>query len=177
MSRIGKHPVPVPAGVDVQVNGQTVTAKGKLGQLSTTLMDEVTVTKDGDRIVVAPRNDGRRARTMWATARTIVNNMVVGVSEGYTVNLEINGVGYRAAVQGSDLVLQLGYSHEIKYPIPTGIAIKTEKPTAISVSGFDKQKVGQVAAEIRNFRAPEPYKGKGVKYETEVLILKEGKKK
>ena len=177
MSRIGKHPVPVPAGVDVQVNGQTVTAKGKLGQLSATLIDDISVAKNGDEIVVAPRNDGRRARTMWATARTIVNNMVVGVSEGYTVNLEINGVGYRAAVQGSDLVLQLGYSHEIKYPIPAGIAIKTDKPTAISVSGSDKQKVGQVAAEIRSFRSPEPYKGKGVKYETEVLIRKEGKKK
>lgn len=177
MSRIGKHPVPVPAGVDVQVDGQTVTAKGKLGQLSTTLIDDVTVARKGDEIVVTPRNDGQRARTMWATARTIVNNMVVGVSEGYTVNLEINGVGYRAAIQGNDLVLQLGYSHEIKYPIPAGIAIKTDKPTAISVSGYDKQRVGQVAAEIRSFRRPEPYKGKGVKYETEVLIRKEGKKK
>jgi large subunit ribosomal protein L6 len=177
MSRIGKHPVPVPAGVDVQVNGQTVTAKGKLGQLSTTLIDDIVATKDGDTVVVKPRSDSKRGRVMWATSRTLVNNMVVGVSQGYTVNLEINGVGYRAAVQGKDLVLQLGYSHEIKYQIPEGIAIKTEKPTAISVSGFDKQKVGQVAAEIRSFRAPEPYKGKGVKYETEVLLRKEGKKK
>lgn len=177
MSRIGKHPVPVPAGVDVQVDGQTVTAKGKLGQLSMTVVDDVAASKEGDVVVVKPRTDSKRARMMWATTRTLVNNMVVGVSQGYTVNLEINGVGYRAAVQGKELVLQLGYSHEVKYPVPEGIAIKTEKPTAISVSGFDKQKVGQVAAEIRSFRGPEPYKGKGIKYETEVLLRKEGKKK
>ncbi|HEV7371917.1 50S ribosomal protein L6 [Arenibaculum sp.] len=177
MSRIGKHPVPVPAGVDVQVNGQTITAKGKLGQLSMTLIDDVAASKEGDTVVVKPRTDSKRGRVMWATSRTLVNNMVVGVSQGYTVNLEINGVGYRAAVQGGDLVLQLGYSHEVKYPVPDGITIKTEKPTAISVSGFDKQKVGQVAAEIRSFRKPEPYKGKGVKYEKEVLLRKEGKKK
>jgi large subunit ribosomal protein L6 len=177
MSRIGKHPVPVPAGVDVQVNGQTITAKGKLGQLSMTVVDDVAASKEGDTVVVKPRTDSKRARMMWATTRTLVNNMVVGVSQGYTVNLEINGVGYRAAVQGNELVLQLGYSHEVKYPVPDGITIRTEKPTAISVSGFDKQKVGQVAAEIRSFRGPEPYKGKGIKYETEVLLRKEGKKK
>ena len=177
MSRIGKHPVPVPSGVDVQVNGQTVTAKGKLGQLSTTLIDDIAASLEDGKIVVKPRHESRRARVMWATSRTLVANMVQGVSQGFTVNLEINGVGYRAAIQGKDLVLQLGYSHEVKYPIPEGITIKTEKPTAVSVSGADRQKVGQVAAEIRGFRAPEPYKGKGIKYDTEVLLRKEGKKK
>ncbi|CAK0743135.1 50S ribosomal subunit protein L6 [Azospirillaceae bacterium] len=177
MSRIGKHPVPVPAGVEVQVSGQSVTAKGKLGQLSTVLVDDVLARIDGEKVVIAKRSENRRSRMMWATARTLVNNMVIGVSKGFTVNLEINGVGYRAAVQGSYLVMQLGYSHEIKYPIPPGISIKTEKPTSISISGCDRQKVGQVAAEIRGFRKPEPYKGKGIKYETETLLRKEGKKK
>ena len=177
MSRIGKHAVPVPAGVEVQVSGQTVTAKGKLGQLSLTLIDELVAKLEDGKVAVNPRTDTRRARIMWGTSRTLVNNLVVGVSKGFTVNLEINGVGYRAAVQGSDLVLQLGYSHEIKYPIPAGVTIKTEKPTAISISGADKRLVGQVAAEIRSFRKPEPYKGKGIKYDTETLLRKEGKKK
>ncbi|CAK0764156.1 50S ribosomal subunit protein L6 [uncultured Gammaproteobacteria bacterium] len=177
MSRIGKHPVPVPAGVDLQVNGQTVTVKGKLGQLSLSLIDEVEVVVENGKVAVAPRGGSRRARMMWGTARTLVNNLVTGVSKGFTVNLEINGVGYRAAVEGSDLVLQLGYSHPIRYPIPAGILIKTEKPTVVSVSGCDRQQVGQVAAEIRAFRKPEPYKGKGIKYDTEVLLRKEGKKK
>jgi large subunit ribosomal protein L6 len=177
MSRIGKHPVPVPAGVDVQVSGQDVVAKGKLGQLSLRVIDDIEVTKDGSTVVVKPRNDGRRARENWATQRTLISNLVKGVSEGYTVNLEINGVGYRAAVQGKELVLALGYSHDVRYAIPEGISIKTEKPTAVSVSGADKQKVGQVAAEIRSFRGPEPYKGKGIKYDTEILVRKEGKKK
>ncbi len=178
MSRIGKHPVPVPAGVDVNVNGQTLTAKGKLGQLSLTLIDDIAVSLDGGKVVVQPRHaDSKRGRTMWGTSRTLVANLVKGVSDGFTVNLDINGVGYRAAVQGKELVLQLGYSHDVKYPIPEGITIKSEKPTAISVSGADRQKVGQVAAEIRSFRGPEPYKGKGIKYSDEVLIRKEGKKK
>jgi large subunit ribosomal protein L6 len=177
MSRIGKHPVPVPSGVDVQVNGQTVTAKGKLGELSLTLIDDIVASLEDGKVAVKPRHDSRRARVMWATSRTLVSNMVQGVSQGFTINLEINGVGYRAAVQGKDLVLQLGYSHEVKYPVPEGITIKTEKPTSVSISGADRQKVGQVAAEIRGFRAPEPYKGKGIKYETEVLRRKEGKKK
>jgi large subunit ribosomal protein L6 len=177
MSRIGKHPVPVPAGVDVQVKGQDVTAKGKLGQLSLRVIDDIEVTKDGDAVVVKPRHDGRRARENWATQRTLISNLVKGVNEGYTVNLDINGVGYRAAVQGKELVMALGYSHDIRYAIPEGITIKTEKPTAVSVSGADKQKVGQVAAEIRSFRGPEPYKGKGVKYSTETIVRKEGKKK
>lgn len=177
MSRIGKHPVPVPAGVQVDVKGQEITAKGKLGTLSLTVIDDILASLEDGKVVVKPRNDSVRARTMWATTRTLVANMVKGVSDGFTINLEINGVGYRAAVQGKELVLQLGYSHDIKYPIPEGIAIKCDKPTSVSVSGFDKQKVGQVAAEIRSFRGPEPYKGKGVKYENEVLIRKEGKKK
>src|SRR5690242_6144166 len=149
MSRIGKHPVPVPSGVDVQVSGQTVPAKGKLGQLSLTLIDDIAASLEDGKVVVKPRHDSKRARVMWATSRTLVNNMVQGVRRGFTINLEINGVGYGAAVQGKDLVLQLGYSHEVKYPAPEGITIKTDKPTAVSISGADRQKVGQVAAEIR----------------------------
>ena len=177
MSRIGKHPVPVPAGVDVTVDGQTVTAKGKLGELSFVVIDDISAKLEDGKVVVAPKADTRRARTQWGTARTQVSNLIEGVSKGFTVNLEINGVGYRAAVQGSDLVLQLGYSHDIKYPIPEGITIKAEKPTAISIFGRDRQKVGQVAAEIRGYRKPEPYKGKGIKYSTETVLRKEGKKK
>ena len=177
MSRIGKHPVPVPAGVDVAVNGQLVSAKGKLGTLSLPLIDDITAKLEDGKVVVAPANDSKRARVMWATSRTLINNMITGVNQGFTINLEINGVGYRAAVQGKELVMQLGYSHDVKYPIPEGITIKCDKPTAISVSGFDKQKVGQVAAEIRGWKKPEPYKGKGIKYETETLLRKEGKKK
>ena len=177
MSRIGKHPVPVPAGVDVTVDGQTVTAKGKLGQLSFVVIDDISAKLEDGKVVVAPKADTRRARTQWGTARTQVSNLIEGVSKGFTVNLEISGVGYRAAVQGSDLVLQLGYSHDIKYPIPEGITIKAEKPTAISIFGRDRQKVGQVAAEIRGYRKPEPYKGKGIKYSTETVLRKEGKKK
>ena len=177
MSRIGKHPVPVPTGVDVQVAGQDVSVKGKLGQLSLTLVDDIEASLQDGKGVVAPRGDSKRGLQMWATSRTLVANMVKGVSEGFTINLEINGVGYRAAVQGNELVMQLGFSHDVKYPIPAGIAIKCDKPTAITISGFDKQKVGQVAAEIRGWKKPEPYKGKGIKYATETLIRKEGKKK
>lgn len=177
MSRIGKHPVPVPAGVTVQVAGQTVTAKGKLGQLSLTLIDEIEATLEDGKVAVAPRSETKRARQNWATARTNIANLVAGVDKGFTKNLEINGVGYKAMVQGTDLILNLGFSHDVKYPIPQGISIKCEKPTAISVSGADKQQVGQVAAEIRAYRGPEPYKGKGVKYENETIVRKEGKKK
>jgi large subunit ribosomal protein L6 len=177
MSRIGKHPVAVPAGVDVNVDGQLVTAKGKLGSLSLTLIDDISASLADGKVVVKPANDSRRARTMWATSRTLINNMVTGVSQGYTINLEINGVGYRAAVQGKELVMQLGFSHDVKYPIPEGIAIKCDKPTSISVTGYDKHKVGQVAAEIRGWKKPEPYKGKGIKYSTETVLRKEGKKK
>lgn len=177
MSRIGKHPVPIPSGVQVNVDGQTVTAKGKLGQLSVKLIDEIKVSMEDGKVTVLPKSESRFARNMWATSRSLVNNIVKGVNEGFTTNLEINGVGYRAAVQGKELVLQLGYSHEIRYPIPEGIQMKTERPTAISITGYDKQRVGQVAAEIRSMRPPEPFKGKGIKYETETILRKEGKKK
>jgi len=177
MSRIGKHPVAIPAGVDVKVDGQDIAVKGKLGALSLRLIDDIEATIDGGMVVVKPKNDGRHALTMWATSRTLINNMVKGVSEGYTVAMEISGVGYRAAVQGKDLVLNLGFSHDVRYPIPEGISIKCEKPTTIAVTGYDKQKVGQVAAEIRGWKKPEPYKGKGIKYVTETVLRKEGKKK
>ena len=177
MSRIGKHPVPVPAGVQVKIDGQKVVASGKLGELGATLCDEIDVTLDDGKVVVVPRNETRRARTLWATSRTVVSNLVAGVSQGFTKQLEITGVGYRAAVQGNELVLQLGYSHEIRYPIPNGINVKCERPTAIEVSGADRQKVGQVAAEVRAFRPPEPFKGKGIRYADEVIFRKEGKKK
>jgi large subunit ribosomal protein L6 len=177
MSRIGKHPVPVPAGVTVQVTGQTVTAKGKLGQLSLILIDEIEAKLEDGKLVVAPRNETVRARQNWATARTNLANLVTGVEKGFTKNLEITGVGYKAAVAGSELVLNLGFSHDIRYPIPAGITMKCDKPTSISISGADKQQVGQIAAEIRSYRPPEPYKGKGVKYENEIIVRKEGKKK
>jgi large subunit ribosomal protein L6 len=177
MSRIGKKPVAVPSGVEVKVAGQTVSAKGKLGQLSVTVPDDVAVAMEGNVVTLKPRVETRRARSMWGTSRTLVNNIVNGVTSGFNEQLEINGVGYRAAVQGKDLVLQLGYSHEVRYPIPAGIAIKCDKPTSISISGADKQQVGQVAADIRSYRGPEPYKGKGIKYESETILRKEGKKK
>jgi large subunit ribosomal protein L6 len=177
MSRIGKHPVSVPTGVTVEVAGQLVTAKGKLGQLSMTLIDDILASLEDGKVVVKPRSDGRRARQNWATARTNVFNLVKGVADGFVKNLEINGVGFKAAVQGRELVLNLGFSHEVRYAIPEGITIKCDKPTAVTISGFDKQKVGQVAAEIRSYRKPEPYKGKGIKYDNETVLRKEGKKK
>ncbi len=177
MSRIGKHPVTIPAGVDVKIEGTEVSAKGKLGQLAVQMVEDVTVDQADGRITVMPRDETRRARMQWATMRTLVNNVVTGVSEGFNKKLEIAGVGYRAAVEGKDLVLQLGYSHEVRYPIPEGIQIRCERPTAIEVSGIDKQRVGQVAAEIRSYRPPEPFKGKGIKYEGETILRKEGKKK
>jgi large subunit ribosomal protein L6 len=177
MSRIGKHPVAVPSGVTVDVAGQLVTAKGKLGQLTIDLGRDVEVGREGSEVWVKPRGENPRSRTMWGTARALIQNMVVGVNQGFTVNLEIVGVGYRAAVEGKTLVLQLGYSHEIRYPIPEGITIRCERPTVIAVTGADRQKVGQVAAEIRGYRKPEPYKGKGIKYADEYILRKEGKKK
>ncbi len=177
MSRIGKNPVPVPDGVQVDIAGQVVTAKGKLGERSVTLVDEVEVARDEAAIVVKPRGTSKRARTMWGTSRSLLDNLVKGVSEGFTIDLELIGVGYRAAVAGQTLNLQLGYSHDIAFPIPEGIDIKCERPTAIRVHGADKQRVGQVAAEIRRYRPPEPYKGKGVKYANENVLRKEGKKK
>lgn len=177
MSRIGKHPVPIPDGVTVEISGRQVTAKGKLGELHVTLMEEVEVKRDGNQIVVRPRDDSDRAQQMWGTARSVVNNLVTGVAEGFTRSLEINGVGYRAQVQGKDLVLQLGFSHEVRYPLPEGITVQCPDQTHIAVSGADKQRVGQTAAEIRAFRPPEPYKGKGIKYADEYILRKEGKKK
>ena len=177
MSRIGKHPIPIPSGVEVQLAGETLTAKGRLGTLSLAVSDEVTATVADGAVTIAPKSETKQARAMWGTTRALVNNMVTGVANGFTRNLEINGVGYRAAVQGSNLNLQLGYSHDIPYPIPKDVRITCERPTVITVSGADRQRVGQVAAEIRSFRPPEPYKGKGVKYRDETVRRKEGKKK
>ena len=177
MSRIGKHPVEVPSGVDVQIAGGLLTAKGPLGQLSAKLADEVEVTVEDRTVTVRPRDDSQRARTMWGTCRSVVNNVVTGVHQGFTINLEIIGVGYRAAVEGNSLKLQLGFSHDVNYPIPEGIKISCERPDLITVHGADKQKVGQVASEIRAFRKPEPYKGKGIRYAGEYVLRKEGKKK
>jgi large subunit ribosomal protein L6 len=177
MSRIGKKAVPIPSGVTANVEGQTVKVKGPKGQLQVVLPEDVIVKMDQGEVKVDPRNETKRARSMWGTSRTLVNNLIVGVTKGYERKLEITGVGYRAALQGKNLQIALGYSHDVIYPIPAGIAITTPKPTEIIVAGIDKQKVGQVAAEIRAFRPPEPYKGKGVKYEGEFIFRKEGKKK
>ena len=177
MSRVGKYPVVVPSGVTVNLAGGELSVKGKLGQASINLVDVVDTSLEDNQVWVKPKNETKQARMMWGTTRANIANMVKGVSEGFTINLEINGVGYRAAVQGKSLQLQLGFSHDVNYPIPDGITIKCEKPTAISITGTDKQRVGQIAAEIRAYRGPEPYKGKGVKYETETILRKEGKKK
>lgn len=177
MSRVGKTPVEIPDGVSVAIAGQVVTAKGKLGELSATLVDDVEIGQEGNLISVNILNDSSAARKMWGTSRSIINNLVVGVSEGFSRNLEINGVGYRAQVQGKELVLQLGFSHEVRFLVPEGITVQCEDQNHIAVSGADKQKVGQTAAEIRGFRPPEPYKGKGIKYEGEYVFRKEGKKK
>jgi large subunit ribosomal protein L6 len=177
MSRIGKKAVPVPSGVTANVEGQTIKLKGPKGALQIVLPDEVLAKMESGSIKVDPRNETKRARSMWGTSRTLVANLVTGVTKGFERKLEINGVGYRAAVQGKVLQLSLGYSHEVNYPIPDGIAIVTPKPTEITITGIDRQKVGQVAAEIRAFRGPEPYKGKGVKYAGEYIFRKEGKKK
>jgi large subunit ribosomal protein L6 len=177
VSRIGKHPVTVPSGVEVQLSGETLTAKGSLGTLRLVVSNDVTASISDGAVTIAPKNETKRARAMWGTTRALVNNMVTGVSQGFSKSLEINGVGYRAAVQGNTLNLQLGYSHDIAYPIPSDVRIACERPTLITVSGADRQRVGQVAAEIRAYRPPEPYKGKGVKYANEVVRRKEGKKK
>jgi large subunit ribosomal protein L6 len=177
MSRIGKKAVPIPSGVTANVEGQIVKIKGPKGAMQVVLPEEVSVVMDKGEVKVDPRNDGKRARSMWGTSRTLVNNLVTGVTKGFEKKLEITGVGYRAALQGKNLQIALGYSHDVIYPVPEGIAIATPKPTEIVVTGIDKQKVGQVAAEIRAFRPPEPYKGKGVKYAGEFIFRKEGKKK
>jgi large subunit ribosomal protein L6 len=177
MSRIGKHPVTVPGGVSVSLSEGRLTARGPHGELTAALMDEVVVSQEDGGIVVRPRDDSTRARAMWGTARTVVANVVQGVHAGFSRKLEIAGVGYRAQVQGSDLVLQLGFSHEVRHAIPDGIKIECPDPTHITISGADKQLVGQVAAEVRAYRRAEPYKGKGIKYDDEIVRRKEGKKK
>ena len=177
MSRVGKNPVAIPSGVTVDIAGQVLTAKGKLGTLKLVVSNEVTTSVGDGKVTVMPKTQSKRSRTLWGTTRALVNNMVSGVSKGFTVNLEINGVGYRAAVQGKVLNLQLGYSHDVQFPIPDDVKIVCEKPTSIQITGADKQRVGQVAAVIRGYRKPEPYKGKGVKYVTEKILRKEGKKK
>src|SRR6201992_4426616 len=177
MSRIGKKPVTLTTGVTASVDGQTVKVKGPKGELSVKLVREVSAKVDEHGITVTPDKNQERAAKMWGLSRTLVNNLVTGVTTGFTQKLEIQGVGYRAAVQGKTLNLQLGFSHDVPYAIPEGISIVTEKPTMISVSGMDKQLVGQVAAEIRSWRPPEPYKGKGGRYEGDYVRRKEGKKK
>lgn len=177
MSRVGKHPVILPSGVQVNLSGAVLKATGKNGNLELPLHEDVEVKVEDGKVVVAQRYDTLRSRKLWGTYRSLVNNVVKGVAEGFTINLEINGVGYRAAVNGSNLVLQLGFSHDVVFPIPQGIQIKCDKPTSISISGADKQKVGQTAAVIRSFKRPEPYKGKGIKYDFETVRRKESKKK
>lgn len=177
MSRVGKYPVEIPAGVTVAIAGNVVTAKGKLGEQKLTLTELVDVTVDGNKVSVSPKTKEAQARMMWGTTRANIANMVKGVSQGYSKTLEITGTGYRAAVQGKNLVVNLGFSHDVTYPIPEGIKVTCEKPTSIKVEGVDKRQVGQVCAELRAWRPPEPYKGKGVKFEGEAIRRKEGKKK
>ncbi len=177
MSRIGKRPIPVPDKVTAMVDGQYVSVKGPKGELAATLVDDVLVKLEDGAIEVQPRDESKRARSMWGMSRTIVNNLVTGVTDGFTRKLEINGVGYRAQMQGKNIQLQLGLSHDVVYRVPDGIEVKCPKPTEIEISGIEKQRVGQVAAELRGLRPPEPYKGKGVKYAEERIIMKEGKKK
>jgi large subunit ribosomal protein L6 len=177
MSRVGKNPVKVPAGVTVHTVNDNLVVKGKLGELSLPLSSNTSVVFENDEITVAPLSEDKFARMMWGTMRNRIANMVTGVSTGFSQNLEILGVGYRAQVQGQNLVLQLGYSHDIVYPIPVGITIVSEKPTAITVKGIDKQVVGAVVAKIKSYRPPEPYKGKGIRKEGEYVRRKEGKKK
>ncbi len=177
MSRIGKKPVSLPKGVTAAVNDGTVSVKGPKGEMKLRLVSEVEASVQDGAIAVTPREDTDRARAMWGMQRTLINNLVLGVTQGFSERLEISGVGYRAAVQGKKLNLQVGLSHDVNYPIPDGITIVCEKPTSIAISGSDKQLVGQVASEIRSYRPPEPYKGKGVRYAGERIRRKEGKKK
>lgn len=177
MSRVGKYPVEIPAGVTLALAGNVLTAKGKLGELKLALTDLVETTIDGNKVSVQPKTKEASARMMWGTTRANIANMVKGVSVGYSKTLEITGTGYRAAVQGPNLVVNLGFSHDVVYPIPAGIKVTCEKPTSIKVEGVDKRQVGQVCAELRTYRPPEPYKGKGVKFEGEAIRRKEGKKK
>ncbi len=177
MSRIGKKPVAVPAGVTAKVDGQAVSVKGSKGELSFVVPDDVEVKLEDNAIKVDPRSETKRARAMWGMSRSMISNLVTGVSAGFSKKLEITGVGYKAAVVGTNVQLSLGFSHDVVYPIPAGVTIVTPKPTEINISGSDKRQVGQVAAEIRAYRGPEPYKGKGVRYSDEFIFRKEGKKK
>ncbi|MFN3515778.1 MAG: 50S ribosomal protein L6 [Novosphingobium sp.] len=177
MSRIGKKPVAIPSGVTAEIANGVLTVKGPKGTLTLSLRDEIAYKVEGDSISVLPANDSKQARAFWGMQRTLVDNLVTGVTQGYTKVLEITGVGYRATAQGKNLKLQLGFSHDIDFAVPEGIEIKTPDNTTIEISGIDKQKVGQVAAEIRRWRKPEPYKGKGIKYRGEFIFRKEGKKK
>jgi large subunit ribosomal protein L6 len=177
MSRIGKHPVRIPSGVEVSLSGRMLTAKGTLGTLSLVVNNEVNASIADGTVTIVPKSDTKQSRAMWGTTRALVNNMVTGVSIGFSVNLEITGVGYRAQVQGDTLNLQLGFSHDIPFPIPADVGISCERPTVITVTGADRQRVGQIAADIRAYRPPEPYKGKGIRYATETVRRKEGKKK
>jgi large subunit ribosomal protein L6 len=177
MSRVGKRPVTVPSGVTANVEGQTVKVKGPKGQLQVVLHDDVSVTLDKNLVKVAPRFETKRSRSLYGTSRALIANLVEGVTKGFEKKLEISGVGYKAAIAGKNLQLSLGFSHDVLYPIPQGVTITTPKPTEITVAGIDKRQVGQIAAEIRGFRGPEPYKGKGVKYVDEFIFRKQGKKK
>ncbi len=177
MSRIGKKPVPVPAGVSASIAERVLLVKGPKGELTMPMSDDISYTINAGDIAVMPANETKRARAFWGMQRTLVSNLVIGVSDGFTKVLEITGVGYRASVQGSNLKLQLGYSHDVDFAIPAGITIKTPDQTTVEITGSDKQRVGQVAAEIRRWRKPEPYKGKGIKYRGEKIFRKEGKKK
>ena len=177
MSRVGKYPVEVPAGVQVALAGRVLTAKGKLGELKLDLTDNVDAVVEDNKVAIAPRGNSASARMMWGTTRANVANMVKGVSVGFSKSMEITGTGYRAAVNGANLVINLGFSHDVVYAIPAGITVTCERPTSIKVAGVDKRLVGQVCAEIRAWRPPEPYKGKGVKFEGEAILRKEGKKK
>jgi large subunit ribosomal protein L6 len=177
MSRIGKKAVAIPAGVTATINDRILVVKGPKGEMSMPLVDDISYTIEAAQIAVLPANETKRARAFWGMQRTMVNNLVTGVTDGFTKVLEITGVGYRASVQGSNLKLQLGYSHDVDFAIPAGITIKTPDPTTVEITGSDKQRVGQVAAEIRRWRKPEPYKGKGIKYRGEFIFRKEGKKK
>ncbi len=177
MSRVGQNPVEVPDGVKVELAGRQLSVKGKLGELSLTLADLVEAKLDGDKLWVNPVDESVAARKMWGTYRSLANNLVLGVTKGFKRELTITGVGYRANVEGKKLVLQLGFSHDIQYPFPPGITIECPSQTEITISGADNQQVGAIAAEIRSFRPPEPYKGKGIKYKGESILRKEGKKK
>ncbi len=177
MSRIGKRPVEIPSGVTAEVSGQTVTVKGPKGERAFTATDDVTIAQEDGRITVKPRGDSKRARQQWGMSRTMVANLVHGVTSGFKKELELSGVGYRAQMQGNTLKLSLGLSHDVNFEVPEGVQIATPRPTEITVEGIDQQVVGEVAANIRKWRAPEPYKGKGIRYKDEYIFRKEGKKK